>query len=332
MLKLADRLILSVMLPRLATVVGAGVALYASVELIDLANFAGSPSAWRYPLRLPFALALVSPVAALVVGAWTVTRLVRTGQLTALSAAGRGTRRALAPLLVMGGLWSAAVWVVAGYVAPVGLASWRGPAATQTGGSWTRSGEALVRADRAGADRAVGVLIFLLDERGQPQSRIEAESARLEEGRWVLHDVRVLPEGEGARQLDELPSPVPLVGSGSRTAPQELTSCELVEAARLAAISGADDAPLRSESALRLALALACLVCMALGAGVGVIWAGRTGVVSMITAASGLVYWMSLAVCWTLANAGLLAPWVVVVVPFVALSSVAIAMWWRLFR
>ncbi len=331
-MQLADRLVAGVLLPRLGAALGAGIALYAVVELIDLANAAGGPSLLRYPLRLPLALVLVSPVAALIAGAWTGVHLARTGQLLALAAAGRSPRRALATCPAAGAVWGALVWAVAWFAAPASMAAWSGSEGEIPASGWAREGSVLYRVGARSPEGATEVLIFTLDDRGLPRRRIEAERAELREGRWVLRDLWELPAGEAPRRREILAAPVPLdrVVGDRIAAPPELSGPALIEAARLAEAAGADAAPLWAEAALRIALALACLVCLALGAVTGARWGRGLGTTAALVSAWGLVTWLLLALTWTFAAAGQVPAWTVVVVPISVTGSLALGLLWFL--
>jgi lipopolysaccharide export system permease protein len=88
-------------------------------------------------------------------------------------------------------------------------------------GLWLRQGggegQTVIRADRANLDGTVlsGVTFLTYDAEGRPRERIEARSARLERGRWVVTDARLWPLTAGnpeaaaeTRETLTLPSPL----------------------------------------------------------------------------------------------------------------------------
>ncbi|HEX2656172.1 MAG TPA: LPS export ABC transporter permease LptG [Xanthobacteraceae bacterium] len=79
----------------------------------------------------------------------------------------------------------------------------------QTGsGFWVRQrsdeGQAVINAKSSSGQGAqlLAVTIFTFDPEGHFRDRIEAKSAALQDGRWVLEQVRVFASGEPPRQLD----------------------------------------------------------------------------------------------------------------------------------
>jgi lipopolysaccharide export LptBFGC system permease protein LptF len=335
MLGLVDRLVLGVLAPRAGAVLLAGVLIFAAVEVVDLANVAageGARSSFmiRYPLRLPLVVVLISPVAALVAGCWTTVHLRRTGQLTALSAAGLAPVRALGSLPVVGLGWALAVWSLAEVVAPIGLEAWSGGATRPRGAGWVRSGDVLSRGTPHDPDVVLDVLVFTLDPRGLPEQRIEAARAERRGRGWELVDARVTARGERPTSAERLAAPGPLLSSGSRASPQELTGPELDRASREARATGVDDAPLTAERGLRAALAVACFLCLVLGAAAGVRFGSTPGRAAAAVAVIGVFYWLALSSCWTLATTGRIAGWAVAVVPSAILAVPALLEWGRI--
>ena len=330
MMRLADRLVLVVLLTRAATALFACSAIFAAVELVDLANFVESPALLRYPLRLPLVLVLVSPVAALIAAGWTTSHFVRTEQLTALSAAGIGPRRALAIVVLVGVGWASCSWVLAEFLAPVGLHNWSRDRVSSPRSRWVRTGDHLYRFDVTEGGEARGILMFVLDDAGVPSRRIEAARAVRSDGGWELRDVTVTSSGADPVKQERMGSPVRLRFAGIAGSPSELTGPALAAAARAARETGGDDAPLTAERGLRGALALACLICTIFGIVIGVRTGRRPELTTALTAAVGLGYWLFISSCWTLATVGAFPAWTVVAVPTVGLGAIAGVLWARL--
>jgi len=273
---------------------------------------------------------LVSPVAALVAACWSATHLLRTEQLTALTAAGIGPKRALVAFVVVGGCWASFSWMSAEFLAPVGLESWSRDGPTAHGSRWVRDDDHLYFIGAVARGEVGDILIFELDETGLPLERIEAQRAELVGGSWILHDVRISAAGSAPRRLERRASPVPLRFAGGLGSPQELTGPALSAAARDLRETGGDDAPLTAERGLRASLALACLVCTIFGLVIGVRTGRRAELTAALTAVVGLAYWLVISACWTLASSGALPSWAVVAAPTLGMGAVASGFWMRL--
>lgn len=331
-MRLADRVVWGVFWRRAAATMLAAVALHAAIELVDLANDPDTAALWRYPLRLPAAVVLLSPVALLVAACWSMVHLSRTGQLVALAALGRGARRAVAVVLLAGGLWGAVVWVTASELAPRGLRAFNGEAEVEAAG-WVLAGEGVLY--RVGAAEGEGfreVIALELDRRGRPARRLEAAEARRRAGRWVLGGVTEVRRGSAPRAWDELEAPAPIPRAVAPREPRELTRAQLgrwlVDAER-AGVEGASSA---AERGLRLALSLACPICGLLGVVLGVRFGQRPGVAAAAVAVVAVGYWAVLSPCWAMATAGAVT-WVALgVAPSLVWGVVALVSFLALLR
>lgn len=197
--------------------------LFALVMLIDAVEqarkFGGYDIGWQKTLGLtllnaPQTINLILPLIMILATVALFLSLARSSELVVTRAAGRSALRVLiAPVAVALVIGLLAVSVLNPLVAATGnrylqlSESYRAGGASALSisgeGLWLRQGTAegqtVIRAWRSNADASVlyDVTFLSYDTQNGPTQRIEAESAALEQGRWVLKDAKVWPLAAG---------------------------------------------------------------------------------------------------------------------------------------
>ena len=166
-------------------------------------------------LHTPSSVYRILPLVMILAAIALFLRLARTSELVAIRAAGRSALRTLAAPVAAAffiGLITVALLnpIVAAtakrYAILTGSGAGLSDASIGADGLWLRQGDGdrqwVIRADSADPDGTAlyGVTFLSLAPDGSPLSRIEAPSARLEEGRWVASQAREWP-------LDDSPNP-----------------------------------------------------------------------------------------------------------------------------
>lgn len=188
--------------------------LIAMVDLIDLLrDFAEADVSFGQVLRLtlmksPATLSQILPLIMLLATVLMFLSLARTSELVVARAAGRSALRALiAPIVVTLIIGVLTVTMVGPIVAAMSnrfaalseMYRTGGEAALSVSseGLWLRQGDAqfqtVIRAGRSNADASVlydVTFVTYVPERSAPMRRIEAGSAALREGGWVLRDAK----------------------------------------------------------------------------------------------------------------------------------------------
>jgi lipopolysaccharide export system permease protein len=183
------------------------VGLVALAALLDLMAHAdqvvagdGVSALWRYfTLRLPVIVSKLLPFSVLIGALLTLVSLVRHGELVVLLGAGVSQWRLMAAFVpVVGLLGLVHFWLddTAVPAATAELRAWSatdyGATARRGGQTWLREGNDIIRLGTLGADskgRFTGVTIFQRDAEGLLAARLDAATAVLEDGAWVLYDV-----------------------------------------------------------------------------------------------------------------------------------------------
>lgn len=148
-----DRVVLGRLAPRALAWLVVVVGVYG---IADLADALARPVPWsRLPLRVPAMVFQGLPVALAAAAAHAVTALRRTGEWTAIAAAGIGTARTLRGVVAVAALASLASWGLGDAVAPAAARAYRAAGGGAPPGAvvlpmpaadWDREGTALVRA------------------------------------------------------------------------------------------------------------------------------------------------------------------------------------------
>lgn len=189
---------------RMALVLVGLVALAALLDLMAHADEVvagdGVSALWRYfMLRLPVIVSKLLPFSVLIAALLTLVGLVRHGELVVLLGAGVSQWRLMAAFLPVVGLLAAVHFWLDDAAVPSATAELRAWASTDYGATvrrdsqtWLREGNDIIRLGTLGADgkgRFAGVTIFERDAEGILAARLDAGSAALEDGAWVLYDV-----------------------------------------------------------------------------------------------------------------------------------------------
>ncbi|MHB8763029.1 MAG: LPS export ABC transporter permease LptG [Deferrisomatales bacterium] len=278
--------------------------------------------------RLPWMAAQVIPMAALLSTLLSLVLLARHGEITALRAGGVSLRRLAVPYLACGLALSILGGLVQEVAAPRGFAfsrevqevriKGRPPSALlRSEDLWLRSGGRLLHVDRiaAGGSELVGVSVAEV-EAGRLSRRVDAASARWEQGEWVLGEAEVRrfrPDGTfETERFGRLP--YPLAGGGpeefqiSAFSPDEASWPELQRRIRRLRAQGLDTRDLEVGLWAKTSLPFAAAVMPLLAFPFGV-RAGRRGGASLgiaVAVALGFAYWLVLAVGLSLGKAGVL--------------------------
>ena len=156
-------------------------------------------------LHTPGTLYRILPLVMILAAIALFLRLARTSELVAIRAAGRSALRTLAaPVMAAFLLGVVAVALInpivaatsKRYAALTGTGAGISDASISSDGLWLRQGgdevQWVIRADSADPDGTAlyGVSFLSFTATGDPASRIEAASARLENGRWIASDAK----------------------------------------------------------------------------------------------------------------------------------------------
>ncbi len=301
--------------------------IYAAIDFVE-ASSAASTDFTRalvlYPFRLPMIVAQVSPLA-LSFGMLLALAASRTnGEWDALRAAGISPLRTVGAFLIVPLLAVFALSPLVAHVAPKSLSAWqagldpRSPRLTPTPG-WCRQNERLIR----NPGPSIPSVAIERDPDGLPISWAELRSTP-----------RVWQRGRGwfVGQSSELePAPCAAIGEKTTTvhgAPPgaalgltELTSA-IAEATRM----GFDVSPLRAELALRVALAVSCVILPLLCLGIALL--GEEHRATRLTARGvvvAAVFWFVLSAAWNGAVLDVWSPdWLSIGVPLGGLGVGAV--------
>lgn len=192
-----------------ALVLGAFFAILYMLDLIEqvrrLPDDTFSKLAGLSLLHTPASVYRILPLIMILSAIALFLRLARTSELVAIRAAGRsGLRTLAAPVCAafLMGIVAVALFnpIVAAtskrYAILTGTGAGISDASISTDGLWLRQGDTdrqwVIRADSVDPDGTAlyGVTFLAFGADGQPLSRIESASARLQDGRWIARDVR----------------------------------------------------------------------------------------------------------------------------------------------
>ena len=203
------------------------------LDYIELMRRAGSrdQATWGVllemaALKLPHTAQDVMPFAILFGTMLVFWRLTRSNELVAARAAGVSAWAFLAPALLMALLIGMVAVMLFNPIASAMQASYEklenrilrlagDPTSLSNGGLWLRQSDArrrssiLIHGEKIAAHDLVlrDVGLFFMDGRSQFTARIEAQSAKLERGFWVIEQGQRFRPGEPAEPFDECGSP-----------------------------------------------------------------------------------------------------------------------------
>ena len=171
----------------------------------DVVAGEGAGALWRYAgLRLPLIVSRLLPFSVLIAALLTLAGMARHRELIVLIGAGVSQLRLMLAFLPALAVIAAVHFWLDDRVAPAAIAELRawqaagyGTGQAAPGGTavWLRQGNDVIRLKGAqatqanGGERLAGVTIFRRDAEGILAERIDAASAALEDGGWVLYDV-----------------------------------------------------------------------------------------------------------------------------------------------
>ncbi len=298
------------------------VTVYAAIDFVETSSLHDEPLShllFAYPFRIPMIISQVMPLA-LALGVLLALASSRSrGEWDAMRAAGISPFSLAKNLLIVPLLGVLVSMPILAEIAPRALLAWRsgfvqGASKQAALPGWCKEDSNLVKeADSTGTHIVIG-----RSGDGSPLSWTRSDPAipsgsvwQPEQG-WRSKDVRKLRTTR-CSPLDErvqLNASMSLPGAS-------LSVKQLLAATSAARSKGLQDAPLRAELALRIALAAACLIVPLLGLGLGLLGeesrSTRLVARGLIAAA---VFWLSLVAVWNGASLGVWSPnWVAVGVP-----------------
>ena len=322
--------------------------LTALVVLLDLMAHGGAVVAgegaaalWRYAgLRLPLIITRLLPFTVLIAALLTLLGMVRHRELIVLIGAGVSQfRLMLAFLPALAAITALHFWLD-DRVAPSAITELRaweaagygaGEATPAGAATWLRDGSDIIRlrgAPSAAGEPLAGVTIFRRDPEGLLTARIDAASAVLEDGGWVLYDVArfdiasntVSTVARLAWDGDLRPS----LAVSLSAHPRELSFAQV---RALAATSGYGNRPLYLYEAWlnrKLAAPLASLLMILFAVPLSQRFERRDGAAATIALGIAIGFCFFVFDGFTLAvgEAGLLPPWVAAWAPTLAFAAI----------
>jgi lipopolysaccharide export system permease protein len=325
--------------------------LTALVALLDLMAHGGAVAAgegagglWRYAgLRLPLIVSRLLPFTVLIAALLTLTGMARHRELIVLIGAGVsqfGLMVAFLPALVA--IAAVHFWLD-DRVAPAAIAELRawqaagyGAGEALPGGAavWLRQGTDVIRlkgVQAPGKERLAGVTIFRRDAEGILVERIDAASAVLEGGGWVLHGVArfdvasntVANQARLAWDGDLRPS----LAASLAAHPRELSFAQV---GALAAATGQGNRPLYLYQVWlnrKLVAPLASLLMVLFAVPLGQRFERRGGAATIAAGvAIGFCFFVFDGFTLVVGEAGLLPPWIAAWAPTLAFAAIGGAM------
>ncbi len=281
------------------------VIVYASIDFVEAASMISLPVGKLiavYLYRLPMIVGHTLPVALTLGVQVTVARAMRTGEWDAIGVAGVSPMRISGTLAVVPLVATVVSVFLMMHFAPAALKQWSakaGSAPQATNTKWCKSGDTLVRigdGQKVVIQRSGGEAASVFSRSVGDVHRHWAKGQGWSEGAGpVSADCAVESDGFDVQ-------PMVLVGGAS-------TLEELDNAIAVGKDRGWSTAPLEGERALRVALALSCLIVPMLAL-LGSLVLRISGTTNLITAsiAAAVVYWLVLAVAWNGVSLGIWPP------------------------
>lgn len=188
-----------------------------------------------------------------------------------------------------------------------------------TDGIWVRQqsvdGQAILQA-QASSDKGrelTGVRIYSFDKKGEFQERIEAHSARLEKGTWVLNKARVFPAGAEPQEFETYLVSTNLTPSqvqGRLGRPDALSFWDLPAAIKASQRAGikAERYELQYQTLLARPLLLAAMVLIAAAVSLRVFRLGGVGKMILSGVLAGFLLYVASKLAGELGENGMLHP------------------------
>lgn len=275
-------------------------------------------------LRFPLVVSEVVPLAVLIAALMTFERLARGNEIVALRAAGAAPLRLvllLAPPALVAGLLHVALDEGLAPTAERRLASWwqatAPPGREETRMVWLRNGAEIVSigALAPSATEARHLTIVARDGEGRATRRIVADSARWQNGSWMLETVTTLAIGSHGTRLEQRasqpwrgPLPANLREVASKAEKLGMSELRAILEGERAGSAGLPFYATRLQRAYALPLASVIMVMLAAPA----LHGGRRGHAAGIGLAAGLAAGLSFLVfdglLAALGEVGILAP------------------------
>lgn len=326
-------------------------ALYFIVDLIERVDFLSDyrPNVVQFAVfygsRLPLLASRVVPMALLLATALTVSLLVARGELVGMRASGIPAPVALAPVLGVCALIVPLYFLFNDIVVPeanaynrqikneVNRGKSRG---ASPDGAWYRLGQQVYEADdldsREGTAR--NVIVYRLDETGQPTSRVDARDARhIGSGIWRLEDpMRVDFSSDSILEVPVAPFASLGEGLEVRVDTRHLSAAELAREIEEVESNGYDATAFRVAYFTRWAAPLGCLILPAVAllfaVGGPPFPSAPLTIVMSVVAAVGFV--LLTGVFTSLGNGGILGPAVSAFAPDALFAGMGAALGFRL--
>jgi lipopolysaccharide export system permease protein len=310
----------------------------------EILNLGGLSAVGRYALyRAPGILSTFLPISVLLALLLTLTELSYRNETPVLWASGISPFRIITMLAPLGLIVGCIYFVLMDRANPLTapqLREWGigdyGKKQLKLGEKdpiWMRAGPDILRA--ASADREAthleGVTIFRRDANGLLREQIVAESARLGEGRWTLHDVIVYyRDNLPPSRLESLiySGEMRPAAAGARSGdPEEMTLGDLGYFIENSGFGIRPAAVYQTWWHKRLTLPLTALVMIALciplavrfrrGGGVGYLFAVGVGL--------GFVFFIADGIALTMGELGFVSPWLAAWGPLAVFALIAVA-------
>lgn len=334
-MKILDRYLLKRLLWPLALIFLAFVGIFIVVDLFDHAHTFIDNSvpvpvvALYYFYYLPLIVVLMSPIAMLLATMLSLGRLSKRNEIMALKGSGVTLYRVMLPVLALAFVLSTASLFIAETIVPPATRKRieieedhikrNAERAVRNEIIYLRPDGAIFLARRFNVRKqtAEDVTIEEFDDELRPLSRIDAETARWEDGHWVFYKGRLrrfTSEGEEVTGFDtlDLPysEPAPSDLTRRRLEPNEMGSKELRAYVTKLRSSGTEARELAVELRLKYSFPFVTLIMTLLGAPLA-LGTRKTGFALSFAAALAIsfLYYGLIQVGEVLGKEGILAPW-----------------------
>jgi lipopolysaccharide export system permease protein len=312
-----------------------------------------------YLLMVPFVIKWINPIAVLLGVLFCISVLSKGSEITAMKAGGISLLRVFTPLIVMGALIAALVWVWGEVVVPpaneemVNIQKWvfdhkdkEARMKTNDYSANLQNGNLLyagVLDAYNGKMSRPSLLVFSDDDADEAsvEQRIDAVAAEYIDDEWHFFDCEVRtfgPDGleTALDQIDEMT--VPIVESPTEfgilaKTPEDMTYQELYEHIQRLERAGKETNEERVELELKISVALANLVVVLLGAPLAIRTArSGTALGFGVAVLLGFVLWGFIAMGRALGQSGVITPFWAAYLPNILFAAVGLVLIWRVNR